>query len=100
MLKIMSCPEKEILQHRCTTSLNAFESALNDLGVVLDPSIGDLNSRLFQGFSGLKGLSDRQVLLDPQTGTLSSPYRDAFSLLKGYSKACSLLNKHLHTHRC
>jgi len=97
---MMSCPEKEMLQQRCTTSLNAFESALNDLGVVLDPNIGDFNSRLFQGFNSRKELSGRKVLLDPQTGTLSSPYRDAFSLLKEYSKACSLLNKHLHTHRC
>jgi hypothetical protein len=49
----MNRPGKEMLQHRCTASLNNFESALNNLGVVLDPKIGNIVPRLMQ----IKGLS-------------------------------------------
>jgi hypothetical protein len=90
----MSCPEKETLQRTCADSWITFESALENLGVPLNPNIGPATLRLINGLSGARGL------IDPQTGTLKSPYLEAMALLREYQKASSRLSQHLHTHRC
>jgi hypothetical protein len=94
MTRIMNCPEKEILQRRCTESWNALESAFRDLGIVLDPNIGDVLPRLIQGLNSVKGS------VDARSGGLRPPYLEAFSLLSEHRRASSLLDQHLHRHRC
>lgn len=93
----MNCPEKENLQHRCAASWTEFESALDSLGVKLDPAVGDLRERLLFGFSRPGA---RRAFIDPETRSLLPPYREAFALLTEYRKSSSALQEHLHAHRC
>ncbi|SRR5579871_594763 len=105
----MRCPEKEMLQQNCSAAWDAFEQAMESLGIPLDPQIGPVMSRLMKGFacSGVSVLenttgSTKGVggLIDPKTGMGKPPFRDALSLLHEHGKASSLLSRHLHTHRC
>jgi hypothetical protein len=90
----MSCPEKEMLQLNCSDAWKKFESAFEQLGVPLDPKIGDVVQRLMKSLSSTKGL------IDPQTRALRTSFLDAIALLRDHQKASSLLSRHLHTHRC
>jgi hypothetical protein len=90
----MGCSEKEELQRSCENAWTTFESAIESLGVKLDPNIGPIMARMIEGCRG------QQALIDPQTGTLKAAYRDAFGLLREHQKASSQLSRHLHFHRC
>ena len=91
---IMTCPEKESLQHECSASWNAYESAMGSLGLALDPKIGPVWPRLTKVLSRVEGL------IDSRTGVLKSPYLDAIALLREHQTASRRLSRHLHNHRC
>lgn len=90
----MECREKNNLQHQCTEALQAYQLAIKDLELPLDPLTGAILLRSSQ---------ERRILespIDPQTGFVKQSYLDAMALHRAYHKASATLSKHLSTHRC
>jgi len=63
-----------MLQINCTASWNTFETALQNLGVVLDPKVGSVMPRLMRALSAVNNP------LDPATGKLKQPYLNTLHL--------------------
>jgi hypothetical protein len=90
----MKCADKEALQLKCTATLNAYQSAIHELALPIDPLTGTIL------FRPGKEQKVPELPFDPKTGLMKQSYLDAIALHRTYHIASSELSKHLSTHRC